>query len=272
MAPIIQDDTQTLRDEELYELTEDGRLPGTNLQSKRAGKYDEGSVIDWLREDASERQRIHTLRLQPGARGILLPLAEASRLWFVVILTGIGIGVTGAWLDILVKWCAPEFFLFRNLSYCCLAWVRLSDLREGHCSDGFFYNQVACCSGLDRVYIQFHLLESRADQHTIAGDVCYEWWTWSQSFGVRSIFGQSILQCTVYVVLAVRSTLYIFGPLCMCCVPDCICRWCCCISRDLCAVVSHFIACYRLPEVYQMFSAFHTGSEQPTSKPICKSC
>lgn len=27
---------------------------------------------------------------------------------------------------------------------------RLSDLRHGRCVYGFFYNQVACCSGLDR--------------------------------------------------------------------------------------------------------------------------
>jgi hypothetical protein len=94
----------TVRDEEVYELTEDGCLHDTN--PKRAGKYDDGSTIDWLREDAAERQRIHALRSHPGARGILLPLADASRLWFVVIMTGIGIGITGALLDILVKWCA----------------------------------------------------------------------------------------------------------------------------------------------------------------------
>lgn len=160
MAQTSQDNVQA---EELYELTEDGHSREMNL--KRVGKYDDGSTIDWLREDASERQRIHALRSQPGARGILLPLAEASRVWFVVIATGIGIGITGAWLDILVKW--------------------LSDLREGHCSYGFFYNQVACCSGLD------------------PGEVCHEWWTWSHSFGIRSIFVQSILQCFVYVVLAI---------------------------------------------------------------------
>lgn len=28
--------------------------------------------------------------------------------------------------------------------------LRLGDLREGRCVYGFFYNQVACCSGLDR--------------------------------------------------------------------------------------------------------------------------
>lgn len=106
MAQTSQDNVQA---EELYELTEDGHSREMNL--KRVGKYDDGSTIDWLREDASERQRIHALRSQPGARGILLPLAEASRVWFVVIATGIGIGITGAWLDILVKWCVLELLV-----------------------------------------------------------------------------------------------------------------------------------------------------------------
>jgi chloride channel 3/4/5 len=114
MARTSQDNVQALHNEEVYELTEDGHLYEMNL--KRAGKYDDGSTIDWLREDASERQRIHALRSQPGARGILLPLAEASRLWFVVIMTGVGIGITGAWLDILVKWYVLELLLRQKYS------------------------------------------------------------------------------------------------------------------------------------------------------------
>jgi chloride channel 3/4/5 len=150
MARTSQDNAQALHNEELYELTENGHLHEMNLKFKWAGKYDDGSTIDWLREDASERQRIHALRSQPGARGILLPLAEASRLWFVVIMTGVGIGITGAWLDILVKWYVLELLIETEIVLLTSEWVRLSDLREGHCSYGFFYNQVACCSGLDR--------------------------------------------------------------------------------------------------------------------------
>ncbi|RDB23755.1 H(+)/Cl(-) exchange transporter 3 [Hypsizygus marmoreus] len=149
-------------DEELFELTEDGQLP--TKYGKRT-KYEDGSSIDWLHEEAAERERLHSLRSQAGARGLLLPLLESARLWFVVIMTGLGIGITGAWLDVLVKW--------------------LGDLREGHCSYGFFYNQVACCSGLD------------------PGEQCHEWLTWSESLHIRSIFVQSLLQCFIYVVLAI---------------------------------------------------------------------
>jgi hypothetical protein len=44
--------------------------------------------------------------------------------------------------------------------------------------------------------------------HTAAGEACHEWWSWSHSFGIKSIFVQSILQCSVYVVLAVSGVLF----------------------------------------------------------------
>lgn len=90
---------------EEYEITDDGRLSG-NAQPIRYAKYPDGSTIDWLQQDAAERERNQALRSQTGVRGILSPVLEVTRMWFVVIVTGTGIGLTGAWLDILVKWCA----------------------------------------------------------------------------------------------------------------------------------------------------------------------
>ncbi|KAF8637590.1 hypothetical protein AX17_002659 [Amanita inopinata Kibby_2008] len=149
---------------ERYEITEGGGLLGT-AHPLRATKYEDGSTIDWLQQDAAERERNQALRSQAGMRGILSPMLEASRMWLVVIVTGIGIGLTGACLDILVKW--------------------LADIREGRCSHGFLYNQVTCCSGVD------------------PGEVCKEWQTWSQYFHIRFIFVQSLLQAFVYVVFAI---------------------------------------------------------------------
>lgn len=92
------------REEELFELTEDGRLH-TSSTSQRS-KYEDGNSIDWLREESAERERIHSQRSQHGIRGLLLPWMDSVRMWLVVVLTGIGIGLTGAWLDVLVKWYA----------------------------------------------------------------------------------------------------------------------------------------------------------------------
>ncbi|TFK74955.1 Cl-channel protein [Pluteus cervinus] len=147
---------------EAFELTENGTIPPSTHKSH--AKYEDGTSIDWLHEESAERARNHSMRLQHGVRGLLLPMMDAWRMWFIVIVTGIGIGIAGAWLDVLVKW--------------------LADLREGRCSYGFFYNQVACCSGID------------------PGDVCREWQTWSEVFRVRQIFLQTLLQAFVYIALA----------------------------------------------------------------------
>ncbi|THH09923.1 hypothetical protein EW145_g1683 [Phellinidium pouzarii] len=155
------------REEEQYELRDDHALldASTRMNNRKKPAYADGSTIDWLQEEAEERSRLHHLRSLRGLRGLLLPLLDSSRVWFIVVITGIGVGITGAWLDILVHW--------------------LSDLREGRCAYGFFYNQVVCCSGLD------------------SGEVCTEWLTWSQWFGIRSILGQSMLQAFIYITLAI---------------------------------------------------------------------
>jgi chloride channel 3/4/5 len=36
-----------------------------------------------------------------------------------------------------------------------------------------------------------------------AGEICYEWQTWSQYLGVHSTLGESLLQALVYIALAV---------------------------------------------------------------------
>ncbi|KAJ3885867.1 Cl-channel protein [Lentinula edodes] len=153
-----------MREEETFELSETGNLQG-NVPKKFATKYKDGSSIDWLHEEALERERDYVKKSQKSIRSLLSIWADSARVWLVVISTGIGIGVAGAWLDVLVKW--------------------LGDLREGRCQEGFFYNQVSCCSGLD------------------PGEFCTDWQTWSEYFNVRKIFAQSLLQSSIYVTLAV---------------------------------------------------------------------
>lgn len=92
-----------------YELTADGDLYNVNVQPEPGKKYPDGASIDWLQEEAAERERSHALHSQAGVRGALLPALDSARMWIVVIATGIGIGLAGAWLDMLVKWCVPTF-------------------------------------------------------------------------------------------------------------------------------------------------------------------
>ncbi|THU86239.1 Cl-channel protein [Dendrothele bispora CBS 962.96] len=126
-------------------------------------KYQDGQSIDWITEDAVERERNYAHRAQKSIRGLLSRWADSARIWTVIILTGMGIGTIGAWLDVLVKW--------------------LGDLREGVCSHGFFYNQVTCCSGVD------------------PGEVCTNWQTWGEHFDIRFIFVESLMQSFIYILL-----------------------------------------------------------------------
>lgn len=89
--------------EEEYELTEDGRVP---VPYQRSAKYPDGNTIDWLHEENLERERVHALQAQSGTRGLLLPILDSVKMWFIVIMTGVAIGLAGACLDVLVKWCA----------------------------------------------------------------------------------------------------------------------------------------------------------------------
>jgi len=92
-----------------YELTTAGELPNPSTLPAFGKKYPDGSSIDWLQEEAAERERSHALHSQAGVRGALLPALDAARMWIVVIGTGIGIGLAGAWLDVLVKWSVAVF-------------------------------------------------------------------------------------------------------------------------------------------------------------------
>ena len=66
------------------------------------------AYVDWLYEEAAERSRQHDLRALHGLRGFWAPLLDTIRTWFIIIATGVGVGVIGAWLGVLVQWWVCE--------------------------------------------------------------------------------------------------------------------------------------------------------------------
>ncbi|KIM24057.1 hypothetical protein M408DRAFT_331976 [Serendipita vermifera MAFF 305830] len=149
-------------------LTGDDDVWSRTNRRARPVQYREGGTIDWQHEEAAENARLHALNNSMNASFLsraFSSIVEGTRVWFVLGLTGAGVGIIGAWLDILVAW--------------------LSDLKSGRCRYGFFYNEVACCSGLN------------------AGDVCNEWQMWSDYLNVRSFFLGGALHWLAYVFLAV---------------------------------------------------------------------
>ncbi|KAI9510532.1 Cl-channel protein [Russula earlei] len=126
--------------------------------------YRDGDTIDWWHEDASERERWKGLVSQHGFRGLIAPFIDVIKLWFVIIFTGICVGLAGGSLDILVIW--------------------LSGLREGRCARGFLWSQVECCAGVE------------------SGQVCHDWQAWGKYLGIGSIMGQSLIHSFAYILLS----------------------------------------------------------------------
>ena len=87
-----------------FELLEHGDVP-RSTQSDVPLSYVDGGTIDWQREEAAERERKRLLHAGRGMSGFLAPILDSARMWFVIFLTGVGIGTAGAWLDVLVRWC-----------------------------------------------------------------------------------------------------------------------------------------------------------------------
>lgn len=101
---------------------------------RRVG-YDDFTAIDWIYEYTKERQRKRLLYSSgQGVLGHARRLLEASNVWFVLISTGIAVGIIAAAIDIATDW--------------------LGDLKTGYCKSGsgggkFYLNRSFCCWGLD---------------------------------------------------------------------------------------------------------------------------
>lgn len=99
---------------------------------RRVG-YDDLTAIDWIFEYTKERQRKRLL--YSSGHGLLRHtrrLLDASKVWFVLIVTGIAVGIIAAVIDISSNW--------------------LGDIKTGFCKNGpgggkFYLNRKFCCWG-----------------------------------------------------------------------------------------------------------------------------
>lgn len=85
----------------MFDLTENGDLWRAPPRRRTRVRHRDGESIDWIREEAVERERRWNVRSMSVLKGTVLP---SLNMWIVLIATGIGVGVTGAWLDVLVQW------------------------------------------------------------------------------------------------------------------------------------------------------------------------
>ncbi|KAJ5805246.1 hypothetical protein N7474_011133 [Penicillium riverlandense] len=130
---------------------------------RRVG-YDDFTAIDWIYEYTKERQRKRLLYASgQGIMGHARRLLEASNVWFVLVATGLSVGIIAAAIDIATDW--------------------LGDLKTGYCKSGrgggkFYLNRSFCCWGHD------------------------DWTPWGNAFGDKSTAGGFALGYFVYIVFS----------------------------------------------------------------------
>lgn len=162
---------------------------------RRVG-YDDFTAIDWIYEYTKERQRKRLLYSSgQGLLGHARRLLEASNVWFVLISTGIAVGIIAAAIDIATDW--------------------LGDLKTGYCKSGrgggkFYLNRSFCCWGLDgESRLSFtvwanSMLTKHAD---IDYSKCLDWTPWGNALGASSTGGRYTIEYIFYIVFSVRGSI-----------------------------------------------------------------
>lgn len=137
---------------------------------RRVG-YDDLTAIDWIFEYTKERQRKRLLFTKgQGVLGHVRQLLDGSHLWFVLIGTGIGVGIIAAAIDVATNW--------------------LGDIKSGYCKSGkgggmFYLNRSFCCWGYDDP------------------SQCLDWTPWRKALGVNSAGGGYAVEYIFYVFYSV---------------------------------------------------------------------
>lgn len=133
--------------------------------------YDDLTAIDWIYEYSKERTRQRQLLANsPGWIGQLRQVADASQIWWILVLTGIAVGGIAAGIDVVSDW--------------------LGDLKTGVCSNvqhggAFYLNKVFCCWEIG----------SYAE--------CPDWRPWSTVLGVGNKGGSYVIEYISFVLLSV---------------------------------------------------------------------
>ena len=102
--------------------------------------YDDFQTVDWLRDQAKDRQRHKTTLTQ----SVWYRIGDALSGWAVVFIIGILSGLVAGVVEIGSKW--------------------MIDVREGHCGERWFLDKEACCWSNSTI---------------IAQDYCSNWIRWS---------------------------------------------------------------------------------------------
>lgn len=159
---------QGLWDGQLNDTKEDVGIDWNIEGPGRRVGYEDLSTIDWIFEYAKERQRLRILRANtPGLTGYFRRVLDASKVWMVLVLTGIAVGILAAGINVAGDW--------------------LGDLKTGYCRKGdgggkFYLNKSFCCWGHDSF------------------TECEDWRPWREALRISDQGGGYVVELIFYVL------------------------------------------------------------------------
>ncbi|KAF4089058.1 hypothetical protein AMELA_G00062150 [Ameiurus melas] len=175
------------------------------------GTYDDFNTIDWVREKSKDRDRHREIskKKRQSVLDLLLSVSDAFSGWLLMLLIGLMSGALAGGIDITAHW--------------------LTDLKEGVCMNGFWFNHEHCCWDSKETTFQER-------------DKCPNWRSWAEltvgvneiktilsGFIIRGYLGKwTLVIKTITLVLAVSSGLSLGkeGPLVhvACCCGNILCH------------------------------------------------
>ncbi|XP_070808145.1 H(+)/Cl(-) exchange transporter 5 [Pituophis catenifer annectens] len=137
------------------------------------GTYEDFNTIDWVREKSRDRDRHREIanKSKESTWALVHSVSDAFSGWLLMLLIGLWAGALAGLIDITAHW--------------------MTDLKEGVCLNGFWYNHEHCCWNSPQTTFQDR-------------DKCPEWRTWAQLLTSREEEGALgyILNYFLYVLWA----------------------------------------------------------------------
>ncbi|XP_073692413.1 H(+)/Cl(-) exchange transporter 5 [Garra rufa] len=113
------------------------------------GTYEDFNTIDWVREKSKDRDRHReiTNKSKQSTVALLLSVSDAFSGWLLMLLIGLMSGALAGGIDISAHW--------------------MTDLKEGVCLNGFWFNHEHCCWASNETTFQER-------------DKCPQWKSWAE--------------------------------------------------------------------------------------------
>ncbi|XP_066536754.1 H(+)/Cl(-) exchange transporter 5 [Hoplias malabaricus] len=140
----------------------DERVPGL-------GTYEDFNTIDWVREKSKDRDRHREInrKKKQSIDALLFSLSDAFSGWLLMLLIGLMSGALAGGIDIAAHW--------------------LTDLKEGVCLNGFWFNHEHCCWNSKDTTFQER-------------DKCPQWKSWAElTVGVTEGASAYVVNYLMYV-------------------------------------------------------------------------